>query len=114
MIVVMFESRPAPGKAQKYLDMGAALGPQIESFDGFLGIERFQSVTDPGKFLAVSYWRDEAAVERWRNTHVHRMIQANSRVEVFDDYRMRVAAILRNYGMFDREQAPADSRAAHE
>jgi len=113
MIAVIFESWPAPGKMQTYLDMGARLGPQLEKMDGFISIERFQSFSDPTKLLALSIWRDEAAVDAFRNWDVHRNVQANTRKDVFIDYRLRVAAILRDYGMTEREQAPQDSRAAH-
>ncbi|MDI1266011.1 MAG: antibiotic biosynthesis monooxygenase [bacterium] len=113
MIAVIFESWPAEGKMQTYLDLGAKLGPQLEKVDGFISIERFQSVVDPRKLLALSIWRDEAAVDAFRNWQVHRNVQSNSRRDVFDDYRLRVAAVLRDYGMTDREQAPQDSREAH-
>lgn len=109
MIAVLFESRPKPGKMQRYLDMGAALHSQLERFDGFISIERFKSVTDEGKLLAVSYWQDEEAVREWRNANSHRSVQRRSRDEVFDDYRLRVAAVIRDYGMFDRDEAPGDS-----
>lgn len=113
MIAVIFESWPAPGKMQTYLDMGARLGPQLEKIDGFISIERFQSVTDPTKLLALSIWRDEAAVDAFRNWNVHRNVQSNSRKDVFLNYRLRVAAVIRDYGMNEREQAPADSRTVH-
>jgi heme-degrading monooxygenase HmoA len=113
MVVVIFESWPAPGKAKTYLDMAAALGSHLETIDGFIAIERFQSIADAGKLLALSFWRDEAAVEAWRNLDSHRAVQANSRGSVFRDYRLRVAQVLRDYGMFNREQAPADSRTAN-
>jgi heme-degrading monooxygenase HmoA len=114
MIAVIFESWPAPGKAEKYLNMGAALSRYLETLDGFISIERFQSFTDPDKLLALSFWRDEAAVEAWRNLDVHRAVQADSRNEVFREYRLRIATVSRDYGKFDREQAPPDSRRAHE
>jgi heme-degrading monooxygenase HmoA len=113
VIAVIFESWPAPGKMQTYLDMGAKLGLQLEKMDGFISIERFQSVTSPGKLLALSIWRDEVAVDAFRNWEVHRGVQSSSRKDVFNDYRLRVAAVLRDYGMNDREQAPHDSREAH-
>jgi heme-degrading monooxygenase HmoA len=113
MIAVIFESWPAPGKMQTYLDMGASLGPELAKIDGFISIERFKSVTDPEKLLALSIWRDEAAVDAFRNWEVHRRVQSNSRRDVFRDYRLRVAAVLRDYGLFERDQAPADSRKAH-
>ena len=113
MIAVIFESWPVPGKMSTYLNMDAKLGPQLKRMDGFISIERFQSFSDPGKLLALSIWPDEAAVAAFRNWEVHRGVQANSRKDVFLDYRLRVAAILRDYGMTERVQALDDSRAAH-
>jgi heme-degrading monooxygenase HmoA len=112
MIAVIFESWPT--NAQKYIDMGEALRDSLQTLDGFISIERFRSVTDPDKLLALSFWRDEAAVAAWRNSDRHRAIQAASRRDLFRDYRLRVAAVLRDYGMFDRESAPEDSREAHQ
>jgi heme-degrading monooxygenase HmoA len=114
MIAVIFESWPKPGKMQTYIDMGAALSRHLETLDGFISIERFQSVSDPEKLVALSFWRDEAAVDAWRKREVHRAVQTGSRREVFRDYRLRVAAVIRDYTMFDREQAPADSRKAEQ
>jgi len=113
MIAVIFESWPKPGKMQSYLDMGAALASHLNNLEGFISIERFQSVADPAKLVAISFWRDEAAIANWRKNDIHRTIQSKSRDSVFDDYRLRVAAVVRDYGMAAREQAPADSRAAH-
>jgi len=112
MIAVIFESWPAPGKMQTYLDMGARLGPQLEKMDGFISIERFRSFSDPAKLLALSIWRDEAAVAAFRNWEVYRGVEANSRKDVFLDYRLRVAAVPRDYGMTERVQTPRDSREA--
>ena len=106
MIAVIFESWPEPEKMQTYLDMGARLGPHLEKMDGFISIERFQSFSDPRKLLALSIWRDEAAVDAFRNWEVHRGVQSNSRKDVFLDYRLRVATVLRDYSMTDRTQAP--------
>jgi len=113
MIAVIFEVWPASGKTQDYLDMAAALRVDLEKQDGFISIERFQSMTDPGKLLSLSFWRDEAAVSAWRNLERHRSAQASGRNGVFRDYRLRVAAVVRDYGMSDRAQAPADSRRSH-
>jgi len=113
MIAVIFEVRPAPGRDREYLDTAAALRTQLEKADGFISIERFQSLTDPGKLLSLSFWRDEAAVERWRNLEVHRTAQARGRSGVFADYRLRVASVVRDYGMNDRAEAPRDSRERH-
>ena len=93
--------------------MGEALRSHLETLDGFIAIERFCSVSDPAKLVALSFWRDEAAVEVRHNNEVHRLIQAESRQDVFRDDRLRVAAVPRDHGMFDRDQAPRDSREAH-
>lgn len=114
MIAVIFEVTPGPGQGETYLDTAAALLPTLEPMDGFLSIERFQSLTQPGKILSLSFWRDEAAVAQWRNTEAHREAQAQGRGGVFQEYRLRVAQVLRDYGLHEREQAPADSRAHHE
>jgi len=113
MIAVIFEVIPAPGRKQEYLDIAAELRPELERQDGFISIERFASLTDEGKVLSLSYWRDEEAVKAWRRFDGHRLAQARGRNGVFADYRLRVASVLRDYGMREREQAPADSREAH-
>lgn len=114
MIAVIFEVEPAEGQHDTYLDIAARLKPELEAIDGFISVERFESLTNPGKILSLSFFRDEAAVTAWRNTEGHRRAQAAGRGGVFADYRLRVAAVLRDYGMTEREEAPADSRAAHE
>lgn len=113
MIAVIFEVIPHPDKRQAYLDIAASLRPQLEAMDGFVSIERFESLSQPGKILSLSYWRDEAAVQRWRNVETHRAAQASGRGGIFDDYRLRVAAVLRDYGKHDRAEAPDDSREVH-
>lgn len=114
MIAVIFEVVPAPGRRQDYLDLAAALKPELEKIDGFISIERFASLTNEGKILSLSIWRDEEAVERWRNLESHRAAQAKGRGGIFADYRLRVASVVRDYGMFERGEAPADSRRRHE
>lgn len=113
MIAVIFEVWPAEGERQHYLDLAAALRAELQEFDGFLSIERFESLAVPGKLLSLSFWRDEAAVAAWRSRGPHRATQALGRGGVFANYRLRVAEVSRDYGMRDRDQAPADSRAAH-
>ena len=113
MIVVIFESWPKEGSEKTYFDLAAALTPLVEDFDGFISIERFQSLSEEGKFVALSFWRDEEAVAAWRNVMEHRRVQDASRKKVFDRYRLRVASVMRDYTMEDREQVPADSIAAH-
>lgn len=113
MIAVIFEVWPAEGRTDQYLDLAAALRPELDGVDGFVSIERFRSLVDPAKLLSLSFWRDEAAVQAWRNRPSHRATQARGRAGVFAGYRLRVAGVLRDYGMEDRAEAPADSLVAH-
>lgn len=112
-MAVIFEVWPAEDHTQHYLDLAAALRPELDAVDGFISIERFQSLAEPGKLLSLSFWRDEEAVRVWRNGSSHRATQAKGRSSVFETYRLRVAGVVRDYGMTDRVQAPADSRMAH-
>lgn len=114
MIAVIFEVWPKPEHRQHYFDLAAALRPVLESIDGFISVERFESLTEPGKLLSLSIFRDEAAVTAWRNTALHRATQGKGRAEIFDNYRLRVAGVIRDYGMRERAQAPDDSLAAHD
>jgi heme-degrading monooxygenase HmoA len=114
MIAVICELVPAPGERDTYLRIAADLRPLLDGIDGFISIERFQSLADPGKLLSLSFWRDEAAVQCWRSLEAHRVAQARGRGGVFADYRLRVADVLRDYGLGARNEAPADSRAAHD
>ena len=113
MIAVIFEVIPAEGRKEEYLDIAASLRPILEKIDGFISVERFQSLTDPKKVLSLSFFRDEEAVREWRNTIAHRGAQAKGRAGIFADYRLRIASVIRDYGMNEREEAPADSRAVH-
>ena len=112
MIAVIFEVLPAPGQRAHYLDLAAALPPELEAIDGFISIERFESLVEPGKILSLSFFRDEAAVAAWRNRPSHRKTQALGRGGVFADYRLRIASVMRDYGLRERDEAPADSRTA--
>ena len=114
MIAVIFEVRPAEGRREAYLDIAAQLRPVLEGIDGFLSIERFESLSDPGKLLSLSFWRDEAAVAAWRQQESHRTAQAQGRHGLLRDYRLRVANVIRDYGLDDRAQAPVDSRRRHD
>lgn len=111
MIAVIFEVWPNGRTA--YLDIAAALRPMLDGVDGFLSIERFESLSEKGKLLSLSFWRDEDAVAAWRNMGEHRAAQAAGRNGVLRDYRLRIAGVVRDYGMTDRAEAPADSRAAN-
>ncbi|MCY3982589.1 MAG: antibiotic biosynthesis monooxygenase [Roseovarius sp.] len=113
MIAIIFEVTLKDGQADPYLDMASRMRPLAESVDGFISVERFKSLADPDKLLSISYWRDEAAVERWRKLEEHRQAQKIGRNRMFADYRLRVVGVLRDYGMHDRDQAPEDSRAVH-
>ncbi|MCF3640135.1 antibiotic biosynthesis monooxygenase [Rhizobium sp. TRM95111] len=114
MIAVIFEVVPAPGRRDAYLGIAVDLKPLLEGIDGFVSVERFESLSTPGKLLSLSFWRDEAAVIAWRNGQEHREAQAMGRAGVFADYRLRVAAVMRDYGRFERAGAPGDSRARHD
>jgi heme-degrading monooxygenase HmoA len=114
MIAVIFEVWPKAEHRQEYLDLAAELRPVLEKIDGFISIERFESLTEKGKLLSLSFFRDEAAVEAWRNIPLHRRGQAKGRGKIFADYRLRIAGVMRDYGMNERAQAPKDSRAIHE
>ncbi|QDY71730.1 antibiotic biosynthesis monooxygenase family protein [Qingshengfaniella alkalisoli] len=113
MIAVIFEVEPAEGHLNQYLDIAADLRPYLEQMDGFISVERFRSLSDPNKLLSLSFWRDEEAVMAWRNLPEHRDAQAKGRNGVFSGYRLRVARVLRDYGMDERDAAPADSKARH-
>jgi len=113
MIAVIFEAQPRQDRKQAYIDAAERLRPLLASIDGFISIERFESLTHPGKILSLSYWRDEECVRQWRNVSEHRRIQSVGRQTIFADYRLRVAQVIRDYGMNDRAEAPGDSRKAH-
>jgi len=113
MIAVIFEVWPKAEHKQAYLDTAAALRPILETIDGFISVERFQSLTEPGKILSLSFFRDEAAIQAWRNIEQHRGAQARGRSTLFQDYRLRIAGVIRDYGLNERAQAPQDSVAKH-
>jgi len=106
MYAVIFEVEPAPGRRQDYLEIAAQLRPELEQIDGFISVERFQSLTQEGKILSLSFWRDEAAVTRWRRHEQHRDAQRAGRGGIFRSYRLRVAAVVRDYGLEERAEAP--------
>ncbi|MBX9700746.1 MAG: antibiotic biosynthesis monooxygenase [Acetobacteraceae bacterium] len=113
MIAVIFEVEPAEGRFDDYLDHAARLREALVAMPGFISVERFRSLTNPGKLLSLSFWADEAAVAGWRSHMGHRASQAAGREGIFAGYRLRVAAVLRDYTMGERrEQAPEDSNAA--
>ena len=113
MIGVIFEVEPAEGRKQGYLDIAARMRPLAGEVEGFISVERFQSLSNPGKVLSLSFFEDEAAVARWRGLEAHRGAQDAGRNALFDDYRLRVVQVLRDYGKHDRAEAPPDSRARH-
>ncbi|PSK85933.1 heme-degrading monooxygenase HmoA [Limimaricola soesokkakensis] len=113
MIAVIFEVEPADGRTDDYLALAAKMRPLLDQVEGFISVERFQSLTDPRKILSLSFFEDEAAIARWRTLEAHRGAQAKGRGGIFADYRLRIASVVRDYGMFDRDEAPPDSRAVH-
>ncbi|MGI9258055.1 MAG: antibiotic biosynthesis monooxygenase family protein [Gammaproteobacteria bacterium] len=114
MIAVIFEVELQAGRGADYLEIAEHLRPLVEEIDGFISIERFESLVQPGKLLSLSLWRDEAAVEEWRNVAEHRQAQHDGRDGIFADYRLRIADVIREYGMHKRDEAPDDSKAVHE
>lgn len=114
MIAVIFEVRPRAGQTTEYLNIAAELKPLLAEIDGFLSIERFESLTEPGKILSLSFWRDEQAVSDWRTLETHRAAQNKGRAYIFENYRLRVAEVVRDYGMNERAEVPADSLQFHD
>jgi heme-degrading monooxygenase HmoA len=114
MIAVIFEVWPAQGRKDDYLGIAAALRADLDRIDGFISIERFHSLSDPKKLLSLSYWRDEEAVKNWRNHSKHRESQTKGRAGIFADYRLRVATVIRDYGLTERAEVPEDSRGFHD
>jgi heme-degrading monooxygenase HmoA len=112
-IAVIFEFTPASGRTQDYLDLAAGLNAEVSQFDGFISIERFESITAPGRFVSLSFWRDEEAVRKWRNVQKHREAQARGRGGIFSSYRLRVAQVMRDYTNDSRGEAPPDSVKVH-
>ena len=113
MIAVIFEVEPRGGGLQAYLDIAAGLRPELETIDGFISVERFESLATQGKYLSLSFWRDEAAIAEWRNRDSHRRAQTAGRSGLFSGYRLRIAQVIRDYGLENRREAPADSRTIH-
>ncbi len=113
MIAVIFEVLPDPARKQEYLDIAAEMRPLLDQLDGFISVERFESRSTPDKLLSLSFFRDEAAVMAWRKLTAHRRAQSRGRAGVFKDYHLRIAEVQRDYGMFDRDQAPSDSCRTH-
>ncbi|OJF98740.1 antibiotic biosynthesis monooxygenase family protein [Pararhizobium antarcticum] len=114
MIAVIFEVTPVYGRRNTYLQLAAQLHAHLERIDGFLSIERFESLKLPGKILSLSFWRDEAAIATWRNGPEHRAAQLAGRDGTFADYRLRIAGVIRDYGLTERDEAPQDSRQFHD
>lgn len=113
MIAVILEAEPREGEVDSYFDIAGELRPLLDRIDGFISVERFESVAKSGRYLSLSFWRDEKAVAQWRNMAAHRKAQAEGRRGLFRDYRLRIAEVVRDYGLNDRAEAPADSQAIH-
>ena len=113
MIAVIFEFTPAEGRFSEYMDLVGTLKADLDKAEGFISLERFESITTKGKFVSLQFWRDEEAVRKWRNLQRHREVQAKGRAGIFKSYRLRIASVVRDYTMDDRAQAPADSVRVH-
>lgn len=114
MIAVIFEVSVVEGQESAYLELATQMRPLLDTIDGFISIERFKSIYETGKILSLSFWRDEESVATWRQLEAHRKAQTKGREEIFQDYRLRIAGVIRDYGMNEREQTPVDSRTFHE
>ena len=113
MNVIIFEFETQQGRHNDYFEHVAALKAELETAPGFISVERFESLTTPGKLLSLSFWESEEAIANWRALPRHRKAQAAGRAGILADYRLRVAQVIRDYGMNERSQTPADSRAVH-
>jgi heme-degrading monooxygenase HmoA len=113
VIAVIFEVEPQAAHRDDYFRIAAELRPMLDKIDGFISIERFQSLSEEGRILSLSFWRDEASVARWRKMEAHRAAQTEGRASIFEDYRLRIAHVVRDYGMRERSEAPDDARVAH-
>ena len=113
MIAVIFEFTPVAGRFPDYLELVGQLKPELDKAEGFISLERFESITTPGKFVSLQFWQDEASVAKWRNVQKHREAQKKGRGGILASYRLRIAGVIRDYSMDGRSQAPADSIAAH-
>jgi len=114
MIAVIFEVEPKAEHKQAYLDIAASLRPILEEIDGFISVERFQSLTNENKILSLSFFRDEEAVANWRRVEAHRRAQEAGRNSLFADYHLRIASVIRDYGMAERDHVPSDSKEIHD
>ena len=112
-IAVIFEVIPKEMHKDEYLKIAGELAPELKNIRGFISIERFQSIYHPEKILSLSFWENEEAIEEWRNLEKHRNAQMKGRKTIFDDYHLRIASVIRDYGMFEREEAPIDNNAFH-
>ena len=112
-VAVIFEVIPKETQKEEYLEIAKELAPELEKISGFISIERFQSIYHPEKILSLSFWESEEAIQEWRNLEIHRNAQAKGRDHIFGDYHLRIASVVRDYGMSDRKEAPADSNAFH-
>jgi heme-degrading monooxygenase HmoA len=113
VIAVIFEVEPAEGHGKDYFDRAADLKPLLETMDGFISVERFRSLANENRYLSLSFWRDEASVAAWRQTEEHRLAQRDGRAGIFADYRLRIASVIRDYGLRARDEAPFDARVYH-
>lgn len=114
MIAVIFEAFPNEERQGDYFDIAAKLRPELERINGFISVERFQSITNPAKVLSLSFWKDEESIQLWRNVEMHRHAQQAGRDFIFHDYRLRIANVVRDYSLKEREQAPSDSKNFHQ
>lgn len=113
MIAVIFEFTPAEGRFPDYMQLVETLKADLAKAEGFISLERFESITAPGKFVSLQFWRDEESVRKWRVLQKHREAQKKGRAGIFKSYRLRIASVIRDYEMDKRGEAPRDSVEVH-
>lgn len=106
MIAVISEVWPRADRRGDYFALSDELRPLLQQLDGFLSVERFESAADPGKFVSLSFWRDEQSLKAWRDLEQHRLVMAKGRSGILRDYRIRVTQVTLDYSMNERANAP--------
>src|SRR5690242_18647985 len=113
MIAAILEVYVKEEHRQEYLDIAAQLRPLLDDIDGFISVERFESLYTPGKLISLSFWRDEEAIAAWQQVREHHIAQAKGRSTIFEDYRMKIARVMWDYSKHDRAQAPQNRQVSH-
>ncbi len=70
--------------------------------EGFIDVESASRTSD-GFGITVSYWRDLESIRKWKNVSEHAAAQKMGREAFYQNYRLRIARVEREYD-FDREE----------